>query len=38
LVSLVFFFGCFAALGDKRQALHDIIGKTAVYKKSDIAG
>jgi len=25
-------------LGDKRQALHDIIGKTAVYKKSDIAG
>jgi len=25
-------------LGDKRQALQDIIGKTAVYKKSDIAG
>lgn len=38
LVSLVFFFGCFAALGDKRQALHDILGKTAVYKKSDITG
>lgn len=36
LVSLVFFFGCFAALGEKRQALHDIIAKTAVYKKSDI--
>lgn len=38
LVSLVFFFGCFAALGEKRQALHDIIAKTAVYKKADITG
>ena len=38
LVSLVFFFGCFAALGEKRQALHDIIAKTAVHKKSDISG
>jgi uncharacterized RDD family membrane protein YckC len=38
LVSLVFFFGCFAALGDKKQALHDIIAKTAVYKKADITG
>ena len=38
LASLVFFFGCFAALGDKKQALHDIIAKTAVYKKSDITG
>lgn len=36
LVSLVFFFGCFAALGEKRQALHDIIAKSAVYKKADI--
>ena len=38
LASLVFFFGCFAALGDKKQALHDIIAKTAVYKKADITG
>ena len=38
LASLVFFFGCFAALGDKKQALHDIIAKTAVYKKSEITG
>lgn len=38
LVSLVFFFGCFATLGEKKQALHDIIIKSAVYKKSDIAG
>ena len=33
----MFFFGCFAALGEKRQALHDIIAKSAVYKKADIA-
>ena len=38
LASLVFFFGCFATLGEKRQALHDIIIKSAVYKKDDIAG
>ena len=25
-----------AALGEKRQALHDIIAKSAVYKKADI--
>ena len=36
LASTVFFFGCFAALGEKRQALHDIIAKSAVYKKADI--
>ena len=38
LVSTVFFFGCFAALGEKCQALHDMIAKSAVYKKTDIAG
>ena len=38
LASLVFFFGCFAALGEKCQALHDTIAKSAVYKKADIAG
>ena len=38
VVSLVFFFGCFATLSDKKQALHDIIAKTAVYKKDDITG
>ena len=37
LARLVFFFGCFATLGDKRQALHDMIAKSAVYKKADIA-
>lgn len=38
IASLVFFFGCFAALGENRQALHDMIAKTAVYKKSEITG
>lgn len=36
LASLVFFFGCFGALSEKRQALHDIIAKSAVYKTADI--
>lgn len=38
LASLVFFFGCFGALSEKRQALHDIIAKSAVYKTADITG
>lgn len=33
LCGLAIFIGCFFALGEKRQALHDIIAKTAVYKK-----
>lgn len=36
IVGLVIFVGCFVALGAKKQALHDIIAKTAVFKKSDI--
>ena len=35
-VNLVIFGGCFAVLGEKRQGLHDMICKTAVFKKSDI--
>jgi len=35
---MVFYFGCFAALGEKKQALHDRIAKSAVYKKADITG
>lgn len=38
IASMVFFFGSFAALGDKKQALHDMIVKSAVYKKADITG
>jgi uncharacterized RDD family membrane protein YckC len=29
--------GCFLALGDKRQALHDIGAATAVFRKADLA-
>lgn len=38
LASLAFFFGCFATLGEKRQALHDLIAKSAVFKNADITG
>lgn len=33
LGGLVIFIGCFFVLGAKKQAIHDLIGKTAVYKK-----
>jgi uncharacterized RDD family membrane protein YckC len=36
IIGLIIFVGCFLVLGEKKQALHDIICKTAVYKKSDI--
>ncbi|MCX6552925.1 MAG: RDD family protein [Acidobacteria bacterium] len=36
LASFVIFVGCFLVLGDKRQALHDLAAKTAVFKKADI--
>ena len=38
LWGVVFFCGCFVALGEKRQALHDMIAHTAVYRKADVAG
>jgi uncharacterized RDD family membrane protein YckC len=34
---LVIFVGCFLALGDKRQALHDLGAATAVFRKADLA-
>src|SRR3954468_18913622 len=34
ILGVVSFFGCFAALGDKKQALHDMIAGTAVYPKA----
>ena len=37
ILSLVFFVGCFFALAEKKQALHDIIVKTAVYPKADVS-
>ncbi|MCX7930400.1 MAG: RDD family protein [Chlorobi bacterium] len=36
LVNLVIFIGCFLALGQTRQALHDRIAKTAVYRREHI--
>lgn len=33
LASLIIFIGCFFVLGQKKQAIHDLIAKTAVYKK-----
>lgn len=36
IIGFIIFVGCFLVLGEKKQALHDIICKTAVYKKSDI--
>jgi uncharacterized RDD family membrane protein YckC len=34
LIFLVLLVGCFMAMGDARQALHDTIAKTAVFKES----
>ena len=38
LASLVFFFGCFAALGDKCQALHDTICEIRCLQESGHRG
>ncbi len=34
VAGVVIFIGCFLVLGDKRQALHDLAARTAVYRKS----
>lgn len=36
LAGLAIFIGCFFVLGDKRQAFHDTLIKTAVFRKEDI--
>ena len=36
LIGVVMFFGCFLALSEERQALHDKIAKTAIYPKKDL--
>jgi len=36
LAAIVIFIGCFFVLGNQRQALHDMIAKTAVYYKDQI--
>lgn len=37
LLGMVAFLGCFAAIGEKRQALHDLIAGTAVYPRAALA-
>ena len=37
LLYLVFFIGCFFALRDSKQSLHDQLSKTAVYYKKDLS-
>lgn len=36
VAGVVVFAGCFLALGDKKQALHDVAARTAVFRKSDL--
>jgi uncharacterized RDD family membrane protein YckC len=36
LANLVIFVGCFMVLGAKRQAIHDMVAKTAVFNKADL--
>ena len=36
IIGIVMFFGCFLAIGDDKQALHDKIAKTAIFNKADI--
>jgi len=36
LAGIVIFLGCFLVLGDKRQALHDVAARTAVFRRSDL--
>ncbi|MBD01071.1 MAG: hypothetical protein CL841_07005 [Crocinitomicaceae bacterium] len=36
IIGFIIFVGCFLVLGEKKQALHDIICKTAIFNKSDI--
>jgi uncharacterized RDD family membrane protein YckC len=34
--SLIVFIGCLVVLGKRRQAFHDMVAKTAVYRNSDV--
>jgi uncharacterized RDD family membrane protein YckC len=36
LASFVIFIGCFLVLAEKKQAVHDMAAKTAVFKKADL--
>jgi uncharacterized RDD family membrane protein YckC len=36
VLGFIVLIGCFFAIGDKKLALHDIIAKTAVFRKSEL--
>lgn len=36
LAGMIIFLGCFLVLGVKKQAVHDILAKTAIYNKSEL--
>ncbi len=37
VLGIVIIIGCFFALGEKKLALHDMIAKTAVFRKNELA-
>jgi len=37
LLGMVIFFGCFLVLGPRRQAVHDLLARTAVYRRDGLA-
>ena len=36
ILGFIIFIGCFFALGSNKQSIHDMISKTAVFKKADL--
>jgi uncharacterized RDD family membrane protein YckC len=38
MMSMAFLVGCFFVFSDKKQGLHDILSKSAVFRKSDLQG
>lgn len=36
IIGVIIFIGCFFVLGEKKQALHDMAAKTAVFHKEDV--
>lgn len=37
ILGLVIIVGCFIVLGDKKQSIHDMLAKTAVFKKNELS-
>ncbi len=36
MASIIFFIGCFFVLGEARQSFHDMLSKTAIFRKKDL--